>query len=427
MRVRRLRLGIYSFNSCEGCRHELLKSWEEFVGKLSSLGIEVFREPLLGIDRGDEVDIALVEGSVSEGDAWKLVEIRKRCRYLVALGTCAISGYPPAEPPGEGLLPIDRVVRVDAWIRGCPVNLEDVVATLSWLALDAPPRRARFEWVPRRYVNISSPLLELRGDKCIVCGRCIEACKAVGLSILNYAFRGIDTVVTTPFTEPFNKHGCVSCGACMHVCPAGAIVPRVKFEVGREVWIDVDALALLTAYLELSPRFAISILRELGASRVVVWSSSSTYRGSGSILLPSPAEEEALRLYAPQLLSEVGNYLEPPSGTLISTCLSWASRARSFALATWVAKLAKPLAESLGECLEPSEPDEVVVGEAYLRAKHVRVSIEDLKLLPRNGLVAIYICPFKCSVAGIALGLDPADVDKARELIVHEILLEAHR
>ncbi len=428
-RLAKLRLGVFSFNSCEGCRHAILANWEELSSRLASMGIEVVHEPLIGLEFSGELDVALVEGSVKKSEVEELERVRYRSRYLVAIGTCSASGYPPMERGGSELIPIDRVVKVDAWVRGCPINIEDLINVLHWVSMGLPPRRARFGWVERRYVTIASRVFELKGDKCIVCGRCIEACRGVGLSILNYAFRGIDTVVSTPFAEPFERHGCIDCSACFYACPVGAIVPRAAPQLGPELYIDVEALALVSAYLGVEPLRAISALRELGAKRVVVWSAASSQRSSnGKIVVPSPAEEEAIARYAPELMPLVANRVEPPSETLVPVCISWLAKSSRVALATWVAKLARTRILDIGvEALEPSEPDDVDVGHLYLSAKRLRVSIPELRKVRGDELVAIYVCPHACSVAALALGMDPSDVDAAREQVLSTLSRYARR
>ncbi len=413
-----LRLGVYSFNSCEGCRHELLTRWLELVARLRSLGIEIAREPLLGIDGGEPVDIALVEGSPSRDRIGDLLRLRSSCRYLVALGTCSIVGAPPSGRSVEdNLVPLPSVVEVDAWIRGCPIDFEELVRVLSTLVKGVKPRSARFGWVPRNFVEVRGELIELRGSKCIACGRCIEACRVVGPSILNYFSRGIDTAVTTPFAEPFERFGCVHCGACAYLCPVGAIALRKGLEepaASGTAFVELEALTILCAYLRLSPGQVVTLLRVRGFDKVVVW--SPLKRSSrGWLLLPSPAEREAVALYAPSLLQHVGNELELPRGVPIVNCVSWLRVGR--ALMAWTAaRELKPLANALGE-VEPSEPDDVDVGEA-LEVERRRVSTTSLsKLVGLGKLVAAYLCPFECSTPGALIGLDPREVAVRRELV----------
>ncbi|MCF8010002.1 MAG: (2Fe-2S)-binding protein [Clostridiales bacterium] len=58
--------------------------------------------------------------------------------------------------------------------------------------------------------------------KCVLCGKCITACKENGNGILNFAHRGIDRVITTFGNISLKEAGCLDCGACAEVCPVGA-------------------------------------------------------------------------------------------------------------------------------------------------------------------------------------------------------------
>ena len=61
-------------------------------------------------------------------------------------------------------------------------------------------------------------------SKCILCGRCIEACKTTqGLGILNFIDRGFQTKVGPVFDASFNDVNCMQCGQCITVCPVGAL------------------------------------------------------------------------------------------------------------------------------------------------------------------------------------------------------------
>ena len=60
--------------------------------------------------------------------------------------------------------------------------------------------------------------------KCILCGRCIAACKKhQGLGILGFMERGFKTKVGPVFDRSLNDVNCMQCGQCINVCPVGAL------------------------------------------------------------------------------------------------------------------------------------------------------------------------------------------------------------
>lgn len=62
-------------------------------------------------------------------------------------------------------------------------------------------------------------------SKCILCGKCIEACKdAQGIGILGFQNRGFNTIVGPVENRSFSNVPCIQCGQCTLVCPTGALM-----------------------------------------------------------------------------------------------------------------------------------------------------------------------------------------------------------
>ena len=110
--------------------------------------------------------------------------------------------------------------------RNCAKNrnceLQDIS---SRLGLKLKLRRLRH--IPLELpVDSSHPLFIYDPNKCVLCGRCVRVCHDHGTGVLDFAFRGIDTVVTTLAGTPLADAGCDSCLACVAVCPVGALVAK---------------------------------------------------------------------------------------------------------------------------------------------------------------------------------------------------------
>lgn len=78
----------------------------------------------------------------------------------------------------------------------------------------------------------SHPFIVRDNSKCILCAQCVRACREIaGKENLGLFGRGFATVPSTAFALPLNESNCISCGACVSVCPTGALttaVPSVK-------------------------------------------------------------------------------------------------------------------------------------------------------------------------------------------------------
>ena len=76
-----------------------------------------------------------------------------------------------------------------------------------------------------------SPSLIRDTSKCILCGRCVEACKnAQGIGILGFEKRGFNTIVGPSENRSFNNVPCIQCGQCTLVCPTGALMEHSEID-----------------------------------------------------------------------------------------------------------------------------------------------------------------------------------------------------
>jgi formate dehydrogenase major subunit len=76
-------------------------------------------------------------------------------------------------------------------------------------------------------VERQDPFFDRDYNLCILCGRCIRACQEVRqASTLDFAGRGPETRVGTAFALDHLDADCQFCGACVDVCPTGALSER---------------------------------------------------------------------------------------------------------------------------------------------------------------------------------------------------------
>ncbi len=76
-------------------------------------------------------------------------------------------------------------------------------------------------------IDDSNEVLVKDPNRCILCGRCVSACANLsGQKVINFAYRGSNTVTVTGLNEPFGNTDCAHCLACAHYCPTNAITPK---------------------------------------------------------------------------------------------------------------------------------------------------------------------------------------------------------
>ena len=75
-------------------------------------------------------------------------------------------------------------------------------------------------------------------DKCVKCGRCVEACQEIQtVRAINTSHRGAKYRISTAYNRPYTDSPCVFCGQCETVCPVGAIY---EDDQSAKVWAVIN-------------------------------------------------------------------------------------------------------------------------------------------------------------------------------------------
>jgi len=117
-----------------------------------------------------------------------------------------------------------RTVSVEERCVTCPKNKRcELQKVVEYVGLDEP--RAPYEY--RNLPVYDDPLIARNYNLCILCGKCVRACQETrGVGAIAFVNRGSETMVGTMFDVPLKEAGCKFCGACVDVCPVGALMER---------------------------------------------------------------------------------------------------------------------------------------------------------------------------------------------------------
>jgi NADH dehydrogenase/NADH:ubiquinone oxidoreductase subunit G len=114
---------------------------------------------------------------------------------------------------------------------------------LRKIAADLNIGLPRFK-IRRHYFPIETGNPDISRDisKCILCRRCINACRDIkGEKMFSMAYRGFNCKVTHGLDQPLGSHEtCRDCDTCISLCPTGALTKPLKIGMpkkGRALYI----------------------------------------------------------------------------------------------------------------------------------------------------------------------------------------------
>jgi coenzyme F420-reducing hydrogenase gamma subunit len=149
--MRKPRLAVYKFASCDGCQLTLLDCEDELLAVAGEVEIANFPEASSAIV-GGPYDLSLVEGSVTTPhDRERIQEVRRQSKFLVTIGACATAGgiqalrnfrdvkefvrlvyaRPDYIETLESSTAIADHVPVDFELRGCPINKGQLLEVIT--------------------------------------------------------------------------------------------------------------------------------------------------------------------------------------------------------------------------------------------------------------------------------------------------------
>ncbi len=78
----------------------------------------------------------------------------------------------------------------------------------------------------------ASPLITRDFSRCILCGRCVQACNDIQVNnAISHGFRGAKAKIVAMGDHTIDRSDCVFCGQCIEACPVGALVDtRARYQ-----------------------------------------------------------------------------------------------------------------------------------------------------------------------------------------------------
>lgn len=171
------RVATVWLSGCSGCHMSFL-DLDEWLIELAQ-AVDLVYSPIADVkDFPEDVDVTLVEGAVANADNLELLlQLRERSKIVVAFGDCAVHGNVsamrnPLGDPGElvaeayrdavtslhghlpdpengivpallpRVMPAHEVVRVDAFLPGCPPSADRIRTAVEALLAGTSPELA---------------------------------------------------------------------------------------------------------------------------------------------------------------------------------------------------------------------------------------------------------------------------------------------
>jgi predicted molibdopterin-dependent oxidoreductase YjgC len=79
-----------------------------------------------------------------------------------------------------------------------------------------------------------NPFIVRDFSRCILCGRCVQACNEVQVNnAIHFDYRGSESKIVTEGDHPLKDSNCVFCGECVQACPVGALILKEDLSATR--------------------------------------------------------------------------------------------------------------------------------------------------------------------------------------------------
>lgn len=260
----KVRLNTEWLCDCGGCHVALVDLHEKILNVLESVQIQ--KCPVLtDIKDYPEAEVGILTGSIrTEHDRHAAIEMRKKCKTIIAFGTCAVYGglhgaglahtreeimdlvfkkspttktdfIPDSEITGleKIVTPIDEVIDVDLYLPGCPPHAHFIFEGLKSLIEQKEPRTDKTTVCAAcRRTMIKTDVAEIQNN--------LNAAPADDICFLSQGYICLGSATLDRCLAPCPNHG-IMCSGC-----AGPTM-QILTEPNRDIRTEVaDRMSRLT-------------------------------------------------------------------------------------------------------------------------------------------------------------------------------------
>jgi formate dehydrogenase major subunit len=117
-----------------------------------------------------------------------------------------------------------------------------------------------------RGTDVSSPVIAVDHDSCILCDRCVRACDDIqGNDVIGRSGKGYTTRIAFDLNDPMGESSCVTCGECVAACPTGALTNKPIHDVPIRPRSELDAVQTVCPYCGVGCALTYHVDRDRGA------------------------------------------------------------------------------------------------------------------------------------------------------------------